>query len=391
MKLVNLPLKLFMYISLSMIFFYSCKKNKDLDVTVETPKKTEPLNKDQTCFLFLPPELGQKTEFGGLRPNGVLLNAYRWQTGQTVRVKFLNGSPFLQSKVQQFANQWMQHANLIFQYVGINENADIKIAFQYNGDGGSWSYYGTVCQQIAQDKPSMNFGWFTESTSDAEFSRTTIHEFGHALSMGHEQSHPANTIQWNKPVVYAYYAQYGWSQQMVDDNVFNRFSTTETSYSAYDPSSIMHYPIPANHTLNGFSVGYNNYLSETDKNFISQMYPFPQTNKYILYGGEQLLQNEFIKSPNGIYTLIMQGDGNLVLYKYGTTALWHTNTWGKPWITKCIMQTDGHLVLYDDSWNYYWYSGTAGYNGAYLVMQDDGNLVIYQNGIARWASNTAGL
>ncbi len=51
----------------------------------------------------------------------------------------------------------------------------------------------------------MNFGWFDDSTPDNEFSRTVIHEFGHALGCVHEHSSPAATIPWNRDAVYAYY------------------------------------------------------------------------------------------------------------------------------------------------------------------------------------------
>jgi hypothetical protein len=44
---------------------------------------------------------------------------------------------------------------------------------------------------------------------------------------------------------------------------------------------------------------------------------------------------------------------------------------------RLVMQTDGNLVLYNDAGRALWFSGTAGNPGAYLAMQaGDGNLVI---------------
>jgi len=62
----------------------------------------------------------------------------------------------------------------------------------------------------------MNFGWFDDNTSDSEFSRTVIHEFGHALGMIHEHQHPLAAIPWDKDKVYTYYAGYPnyWSKVM---------------------------------------------------------------------------------------------------------------------------------------------------------------------------------
>lgn len=43
-----------------------------------------------------------------------------------------------------------------------------------------------------------------------------------------------------------------------------------------------------------------------------------------------------------------------------------------------VMQGDGNLVLYDNfSGRALWASGTDGRNGARAVMQSDGNLVVY--------------
>jgi hypothetical protein len=41
------------------------------------------------------------------------------------------------------------------------------------------------------------------------------------------------------------------------------------------------------------------------------------------------------------------------------------------------MQGDGNLVLYDYAGHPRWASGTDGHHGARLVLQCDGNLVIY--------------
>lgn len=104
--------------------------------------------------------------------------------------------------------------------------------------------------------------------------------------------------------------------------------------------------------------------------------------------GTTLLANNLIRSGDGRFNLIMQTDGNLVLYYYNY-PLWNSKTNGKP-VNRAIMQNDGNLVLYSAANVAYWASNTAGYPGAFAVVQDDGNFVIYQSGIARWASNTSG-
>ena len=55
-----------------------------------------------------------------------------------------------------------------------------------------------------------------------------------------------------------------------------------------------------------------------------------------------------------------------------------------------ILQKDGNLVLYDLSGGQkaLWASGTGGHPNSYLRVQDDGNLAIYQPSNPVWATNT---
>ncbi len=214
------------------------------------------------------------------------IKAKEWETGQTIRVKFLNGSNFVQTKVKQYAVEWEKHANLKFEWVSSTSSANIKIAFregQYADVTGSWSYLGTDSNSFDH---SMHFGWFDNNTTDAEFRRTTIHEFGHALGLIHEHQNPVAGINWDKEAVYTYYAgpPNNWSRDQVDNNLFRRYETNVSNYSQYDPLSIMHYPIPAEHTLDRVAVGSNTTLSATDKSFIGTIYPFPDTGGDICAG-----------------------------------------------------------------------------------------------------------
>lgn len=103
----------------------------------------------------------------------------------------------------------------------------------------------------------------------------------------------------------------------------------------------------------------------------------------------RLLPGGMIGSDNGRFSLVMQADGNLVLYQNGTTkALWATGTHGKK-VAFAIMQGDGNFVVYAPDNTVLWHAGTQGNPGSVLILQDDGNLVIYAPGNkAIWASNT---
>jgi hypothetical protein len=105
--------------------------------------------------------------------------------------------------------------------------------------------------------------------------------------------------------------------------------------------------------------------------------------------GQALQQSESLGSCDGTHMLVMQTDGNLVLYHSGK-ALWESNTAGTTAYT-AEMQGDGNFVLYDAEHAPLWASRTPGSGGAHLAMQDDGNLVVYASGgKALWASGTNG-
>ncbi|KAI0519194.1 hypothetical protein KFK09_006636 [Dendrobium nobile] len=90
----------------------------------------------------------------------------------------------------------------------------------------------------------------------------------------------------------------------------------------------------------------------------------------------------------GAYLFIMQQDCNLVLYDNGG-AVWSSGTNGQA--SDCIltMQTDGNLVIYSNG-DAIWASNTNRQDGDYyLILQRDRNVVIYDNANnAIWATGT---
>jgi polysaccharide biosynthesis protein PslG len=89
-------------------------------------------------------------------------------------------------------------------------------------------------------------------------------------------------------------------------------------------------------------------------------------------------------SPDGHWDLWLQGDGNLVLYHDGKAA-WATNTSTGERLSN---QTDGNLVLYDKTGHALWDTKTYKKDRAHLQVQNDGNLVLYSDvtpGTHTWA------
>jgi hypothetical protein len=113
----------------------------------------------------------------------------------------------------------------------------------------------------------------------------------------------------------------------------------------------------------------------------------PNSINTSLDSGATLNAGNYLLSPDAQSVLVPQKDGNLVLYSnFG--AAWSTGRVGGAG-NRLIMQNDGNLVLYDQNMHALWSSQTSGNPGAHLVMQTDGNLVIYNaSNAAIWATYT---
>jgi hypothetical protein len=106
-------------------------------------------------------------------------------------------------------------------------------------------------------------------------------------------------------------------------------------------------------------------------------------NQGLLRGGRNLT------SADGRYLLTVQTDGNLVLHHNGVGAIWASGTRDAEWFTN---QGDGNLVLIRANGQATWASQTDGRGAGTLLLQNDGNLVLYRNsdGRATWATHTDG-
>ena len=119
--------------------------------------------------------------------------------------------------------------------------------------------------------------------------------------------------------------------------------------------------------------------------------------------GDVLLRRQKMISPNGVYSLEFRSDGQLILYKnvrYLWTAdtkehctgdmFWDTCTAGGERLTLkggyMVVTGKSYVeggVTYDDL---FWTAGVG--SGHRLVLQNNGNLVIYSSNGATWATGT---
>jgi serralysin len=224
-------------------------------------------NQNKWCFSWFAERAAKENT------RAALARAAKWNSRDQITVTFLDGDPAVQSRVRDVAGEWtvpgMANLSLIFQQ---NPDSMIRISFLRPG---SWSMIGTTCMQVTdRQEPTMNYGWLNADSTDEELHRVVLHEFGHALGLIHEHQSPAEGINWDRAAVTRDLSAppNNWPLDVIETNMFKPFSEAETNFTELDPQSIMMYPIPATWTLDGFSVGLNSNLSESDKAFIRQRY-----------------------------------------------------------------------------------------------------------------------
>jgi hypothetical protein len=122
-----------------------------------------------------------------------------------------------------------------------------------------------------------------------------------------------------------------------------------------------------------------------------------------LEGAVGLMPNEVLDANDGAhnskitasgqYQLIMQTDGNLVVYEDPSgahTPIWASNTWLSG-ATTAKMTLDGALILSNADGELIWSSPWPNRPAAFLAMREDGNLVAYEPAkYIAWSSTTPG-
>jgi hypothetical protein len=201
-----------------------------------------------------------------------------WPRGTSLRVLFLNGDATLRQTVFNTAKIWCSFANISFELVTAGA-AEIRVLFDDRLI--SDSHIGQNALLITnQSEPTMRYGSIVRGSTE-DFKSTILHEFGHALGLGHEHQSPAARIQWNEHEVYQYYRPNPlppqWNEeefrQRIRFDVLNVYRTAHSRTTFFDSESIMLYSFPARLTLNNVEFPPNRKLSRYDKIFIACLYP----------------------------------------------------------------------------------------------------------------------
>jgi hypothetical protein len=196
-----------------------------------------------------------------------------WNPGDTLRVRFLDGTPKQRRFVERFVPIWSAYANIRFEF-GDDPDAEIRVSFK---QPGTWAHVGTDALTVSPGEPTANFGWITDRTRDTEIDHTILHEFGHVLGLLHEHQNPRAQIPWKKEAVYQAFQRppNNWSRATVDTIIFSKWDPGHFPFEKpFDRESIMAFPLPSDFTGKDFEMGQNMSLSVGDKEFINRLYPY---------------------------------------------------------------------------------------------------------------------
>jgi hypothetical protein len=200
----------------------------------------------------------------------------QWAVGDEINIYFMNGTAKQQAFVRRTAEEWLQHANLKFNWVKSAKTSEVRISFL--PAGGSWSYVGTDALLASRREATMNFAWLDKGV--------VLHEFGHMLGLKHEHQNPDGGIQWNEKAVIASLSgpPNNWDLPTIRRNVLEQAHPHHVDGTKFDIHSVMLYPFPKEWTFNTQGTPSNDNLSETDKQHIRKLYPPTTTRRRKLFG-----------------------------------------------------------------------------------------------------------
>lgn len=221
----------------------------------------------------------------GTQTRGVADGSKRWNQDAGIYIKFINTPSDAQiiNKIKEVATEWEAYAGIKFHYVAEDKKADVRIAFNSNGnDWLTWSYTGTDAKSVTnQNQPTAVFGSI-EYLNDEEFKGDVLRLFGQILGLEYEQRHQ----EWNEngnwkteTQLQSYWEDqfegYNMDWDQIREYVFVPMTKQNTNQlfetKELDELSVMAWPYYNRKQTNKLIANYE--LSAGDKEFIARLYP----------------------------------------------------------------------------------------------------------------------
>ncbi|KIO77756.1 hypothetical protein TH53_07445 [Pedobacter lusitanus] len=196
----------------------------------------------------------------------------QWPQNSNIKIAFLNGTQEQQDYVKEAVKVWQDQINVSLVFQNSLGGSDVRISFD-SSTGSGWSYVGYKDNKGIKDTLKATMALFKTLGSKEKNGEpvgtyhlaTVRHEFGHMLGLIHEQLRADSDVKWND--------QLNIGGRPIDSTSFAQYIK-----SPYDKKSIMHYSVSAKYTKDSIAIpGYlydlKGELSQTDKDFISSIYP----------------------------------------------------------------------------------------------------------------------
>lgn len=162
----------------------------------------------------------------------------------------------------------------------------------------------------------------------------------------------------------------------VVDNMRGRTWDTVNSYEPWDPINYRRgYAV----VQDDGNVVVNRYTELFMSDPGNLMYP-DDPSVILLAPGHTVARGTTMRA--GGFTYTFQEDSNFVIYNNAGTPIWNSQTYGAN-ADRIVMQEDGNLVMYR-GYDAVWHTSTGGNAGAYAALQSNGNLVVFRTQLM-WA------
>lgn len=209
----------------------------------------------------------------------------------TLNIAFLTGTPEEKQLIKKYASIWTQYANMDFNFYDSlldlprGQKAHIRILIAQrdeNASIGGDSYVGTDANYRRNNDSTMRI-YISKKEMPSQLRGIVLHEFGHAIGLQHEHQHPEREFSYDQEKILTTCSTQGISESQCKFMHLDTFSTRDHDTYAYDPNSVMHYPLPREGVVNASEAAFtsSSTLSLLDKVGIAKVYPGRRTEESI--------------------------------------------------------------------------------------------------------------